>query len=351
MEAIIKTIKKNKWKSIWAGKWSLLTCSDYGEHYLSTLKVGGKPFLKSVIFIYQDGKSSAWVKEKDIDDFSNRVAKLIRHDKGLVKKIADDLKKSTEIALDFMSKNKKDITLPIFQKYQQIIHNYYVAHVQVKYLVDALTEKELKLFLPALEKARVVAEPVFAETIVFDNAVAKMISRENKIPIKEVLSLTKEEFYKLWQKKSFFPKDLDRRYKFSALLFLNKKSKVYTGERAKKIQEAMTPLESVDIIEGQCAFPGKVTGHVKIIIDPEEDNKIEKGDILVSNMTRPEFLLLIKKAAGFITNAGGILSHAAITARELKKPCIIGTKIATQILKDGDLIEVDANKGIVKIIK
>ncbi|TSC78406.1 MAG: pyruvate, water dikinase [Parcubacteria group bacterium Gr01-1014_29] len=57
------------------------------------------------------------------------------------------------------------------------------------------------------------------------------------------------------------------------------------------------------------------------------------------------------KAGAFIIDAGGILSHAAIVARELKKPCVIGTKIATKVLKNGDLVEVDADNGIVKIIK
>jgi pyruvate,water dikinase len=59
----------------------------------------------------------------------------------------------------------------------------------------------------------------------------------------------------------------------------------------------------------------------------------------------------MKKATAFVTDAGGILSHAAIVAREMKKPCIIGTGVATKVLKDGDLVEVDANKGVVKIIK
>ena len=67
-------------------------------------------------------------------------------------------------------------------------------------------------------------------------------------------------------------------------------------------------------------------------------------------MTRPEFLPLMKKAAAFITDEGGIASHAAIVARELRLPCIVGTKIATKTFKDGDIIEVDANKGIIKKI-
>jgi pyruvate,water dikinase len=56
----------------------------------------------------------------------------------------------------------------------------------------------------------------------------------------------------------------------------------------------------------------------------------------------------MEKAAAFVTDAGGILSHAAITAREMKKPCIIGTKVATKVFNDGDMVEVDAESGIIK---
>jgi pyruvate,water dikinase len=59
----------------------------------------------------------------------------------------------------------------------------------------------------------------------------------------------------------------------------------------------------------------------------------------------------MEKAAAFVTDQGGITSHAAIVAREMKKPCIIGTKIATKVFKDGDIMEVDANKGIIRKIK
>ena len=68
-------------------------------------------------------------------------------------------------------------------------------------------------------------------------------------------------------------------------------------------------------------------------------------------MTRAEFVPLMKKAAAIITDEGGITCHAAILARELQKPCVIGTKVATISLKDGDLVEVNANEGAVRIIK
>jgi pyruvate, water dikinase len=73
--------------------------------------------------------------------------------------------------------------------------------------------------------------------------------------------------------------------------------------------------------------------------------------MLVSSMTSPDFLPAIRLSSAIVTDEDGITCHAAIIARELKKPCITGTKIATNVLKDGDLIQVDANKGVVKTIK
>jgi len=104
-------------------------------------------------------------------------------------------------------------------------------------------------------------------------------------------------------------------------------------------------------IKGTPAFMGIKKGVVKIVTHPDHINKINQGDILVAQMTLPSFISAMQKASAFVTDEGGITCHAAIIARELKKPCVIGTKIATKVLKDGDLVEVDANRGIVKIIK
>jgi pyruvate,water dikinase len=76
----------------------------------------------------------------------------------------------------------------------------------------------------------------------------------------------------------------------------------------------------------------------------------QEGEILVTGMTRPEFVPLMRRAAAIVTDEGGITCHAAIVSRELNKPCIIGTKFATHILKDGDEVLVDANQGIITIL-
>ncbi|PIN79568.1 hypothetical protein COV16_03470 [Candidatus Woesearchaeota archaeon CG10_big_fil_rev_8_21_14_0_10_34_8] len=105
-------------------------------------------------------------------------------------------------------------------------------------------------------------------------------------------------------------------------------------------------------IEGNCAYPGKVKGIVRIVNDRTAENvEFTEGDILVSISTSPIYMKLMQKAGAIVSDEGGLLCHAAIISRELKKPCIIGTKIATKVLKDGDLVEVDANSGIVKKIK
>ena len=86
-------------------------------------------------------------------------------------------------------------------------------------------------------------------------------------------------------------------------------------------------------------------------MSPQEIKKVKINNILVATMTTPEYVPAMRKASAFITDEGGITCHAAIVGREMEKPCIIGTKIATKVLKDGDEVEVNTEKGIVKILK
>ncbi len=107
---------------------------------------------------------------------------------------------------------------------------------------------------------------------------------------------------------------------------------------------------------GSVAQKGKVSGRVIKITEAYYDKiaKIignRKNYILVIPMTRPEMVPAIKNSIGIITDEGGITCHAAIVSRELKKPCIVGTKVATRRLKNDDIVEMDANKGIIKIIR
>lgn len=104
-------------------------------------------------------------------------------------------------------------------------------------------------------------------------------------------------------------------------------------------------------VKGFSANRGGVKGIARIVLDSKDFKRLAPGEILVTTMTSVDFVPVMERAAAFVTNEGGITSHASIVAREMNKPCVIGTKIATKVIKDGDMVEVDANKGIVKIIK
>jgi phosphohistidine swiveling domain-containing protein len=107
-----------------------------------------------------------------------------------------------------------------------------------------------------------------------------------------------------------------------------------------------------EILCGVSASPGMYTGKINVVLNAQAGMKnFKPGDILVTSMTRPEFLPLMSRAGAFITEEGGISCHAAIVAREMKKPCIIGIKNATKILKTGDTVQVDAKSGVVTKIK
>jgi phosphohistidine swiveling domain-containing protein len=114
--------------------------------------------------------------------------------------------------------------------------------------------------------------------------------------------------------------------------------------------EELTVPAGVTELKGQVGNRGYVRGRVRIMGLKALIGEAQEGEILVSPMTTPDFLPAMKKAAAFVTDEGGMLSHAAIVAREMKKPCIVGTKFATQVFKDGDFVEVDANNGDVRIL-
>ncbi len=102
-------------------------------------------------------------------------------------------------------------------------------------------------------------------------------------------------------------------------------------------------------LSGQIASSGIVKGKVRILSQENIGTTIlTENDILVCSMTTPDYFIHMQRASGVITEGGGMLSHAAIVARELAKPCIVGVGNATQLLKDGDLIELNATEGVIR---
>lgn len=126
-----------------------------------------------------------------------------------------------------------------------------------------------------------------------------------------------------------------------------------SGDEAKalgELYEKDTAVAETKIIKGAGAFLGKVTGRAVVVNGVSELSKVQDGDVLVTHATNVDFVPAMRRASAIVTEEGGILSHAAIISRELRIPCVIGTKVATKIIKDGDRVEIDAGKGIVTIL-
>ena len=130
--------------------------------------------------------------------------------------------------------------------------------------------------------------------------------------------------------------------------------KMETGEKISRFKDVLKLQRKNSEVNGTPVCGGKATGIARIILPTRltelMNANFNKGEVLVTSMTNPNMLFLASKASAIITDEGGITCHAAIISRELKIPCIVGTRNATKMIKDGDKIEVDADSGTVKLL-
>lgn len=194
---------------------------------------------------------------------------------------------------------------------------------------------------------------IYQKSYVAVDKVINEISARAKLTVKEVKYLTSEEIKKALSGK-IKKTEVKKRTVHSMFLVEKGKTKLLSEKEIENIKKQIIS-KKVDVevkeISGSVAFSGKVTARVKIIHTVADIPKLKEGEILVSSSTNPDLVPAMKIASAFITDMGGITCHAAIVSREMKKPCIVGTKIATKVLKDGDLVEMDANTGVVTILK
>ena len=147
--------------------------------------------------------------------------------------------------------------------------------------------------------------------------------------------------------------DIEARKEKYGIYSVDDKEIVVTGKDVDAILDQLIdkPKEIVWPLKGSVACKGKAIGIAKIIISPDDIYKMKKGDVLIAPETTPEFFAGMRIAAAIVTGRGGITSHAAIVSRELGVPCIVGVKDVPYIIKDGQKIEVDAEKGEVSLVE
>ncbi len=171
--------------------------------------------------------------------------------------------------------------------------------------------------------------------------VAKSLQKANKLSLKEALEIARlgQRVHNHYGK----PQDIEFALDQDRKIYIVQSRPITTLDTSKK-QEAFNIIAPI-LVKGQPASPGVGTGKVVILKSPKEIERAQKGDVLVTEMTSPDFVPAMRRVAAIVTNSGGQTSHAAIVSRELGVPCIVGAKGATKILREGQIVTVDATKG------
>ncbi len=342
------------WIQRWAGSYTFISCDYWGRQYNRSLeKYLGLGF-KNTLFIHKKGTASFYLPKREFENFGKAMAARAASDHKLAEDHLETLKRNADLINAVMEKLKGTIpTSEQYQKFLFLFEKHLPYHNFMKKTVDFLDEKNLESLLPAFKEARLYSENVYSNTESFFRSVANAIALKSGYNADHLTCLTQDEFERYIDDQELPDAvALEDRFVCSALYFEKGERHILLEKDVSILEIEMLKKEgSIETLSGTSAYPGSVKGVARVVTDPFKVDRFDQGDILVTGMTRPEFLSLIQKAGAVITDAGGILCHAAIITRELKKPCIVGTRVATKILKDGDVVEVDAEKGIVKLIK
>lgn len=317
-------------------------------YFYGMQRVSGKKY-SSVLVIVKNGVAQGYLPELEYERLGNHLS-------GKFKKLKD----AKRWANEFMQLADKmyaiiEMNPENFLKKWQVSKNLYGdfgAYAEAtKTVFDVSGERLSPEIKKILADSRKYSEDFYSQSRQAYVRAADWLKKPVRYQTENILNMTRQELIEFIKTKKLPSlNELQNRHKYCGVYFLGNKIIFLNRKEVKSIEAYWLGAETRNELSGTIAFKGKVKGRCKIIKNFKGAD-IKKGEILVTGMTNPNFVPLMKKSGAIVTDGGGLLSHAAIVARELKKPCIIGTKIATQVLKDGDLVEVDANKGIVKIIK
>lgn len=254
--------------------------------------------------------------------------------------------KIKELEENYIDKRIKEI-----EKYPQVLKK------QKREIYKKLNNKQLANLFELAAKLGFMRDrkkAFLGKSVQFRNTIMEEISRRLKIDWNDIRFYLMNEFEDLLlHDRKLECEEIEKRKQG---IYISSISNMFTGGEAREeyFQSVKTEIEDTKVLNtrrGICASHGVVRGKARICLTFEESNKLEKGEILIAYGTDFDFMNAIVKSSGIITEEGGILSHASVISRELKKPCIIAFKGITKLVKDGDLIELDAEKGTVKLLE
>lgn len=268
------------------------------------------------------------------------------------------------------ARDEKTVHDKILQGYRAFLSNTHASAIKSLEKLHAFFADLLPFILVAIEVPEHAANQVTPETLELlfttrkenedvykvgfelESALLRQIEQEKQLSSESLVYLTGEEWREFIATNQI-PLNVDQRKTFILVEQTGVQTRVF-DDPTEASRLAILKNEDVTTkneVQGKAAFAGFARGKVRIVKLVEDAAKFEAGEILVASMTDPRYLPIMKKAAAIVTDEGGVTCHAAIVSRELSIPCVIGTKVATQVFKDGDMVEVDAEKGIVRRIQ
>ncbi|MFH1586633.1 MAG: PEP-utilizing enzyme [Candidatus Diapherotrites archaeon] len=258
-------------------------------------------------------------------------------------------------AEDYIARIKKAVGQDCEKKLSDLEENKATRNKDFNAIVKELgVDGELLVYMEALQELLYLhtfqLEASFAAEYYALNLVEE-ICRLFDITIQEFHFFIKPEIDSFFDGAEIDKNLAHQRLEWYGIFLFNRKMSVFSADDREAIERATKKeVEEIETISGSIANKGKVVGTVKIIKTKQDGVKFNRGDILVAPMTTIDLTEIIEKAGAIVTDEGGITCHAAIVSREFGIPGIIGTKNATSLLKDGDMVEVDAFKGVVRRI-
>lgn len=348
----LEAITKEQWIKNWSGNWRTGFASLYHVYTKGLQSYIGKN-LDINLLVCETGVSSNYVAKKDLDAYGKFTASLITNDKTVAIRWSEDTVSTADDLFEILGllEEKQNLNLSNLVELQKRFYQHIPPHFSMKKAVDYLSLELQEQLTPRLTEARLKTENLFNAVDAALRAYAHMIAESNGYEKEIAEFLTIEEIQKFLENKELPSKEeLQIRSKGLIIFCQGDMYSLLSDSDFEAVQKHLAG-DVVDQLKGTSAFKGVAQGTVRIVFDPFKVQEFNEGDVLVTGMTRPEFLPLMQKASAFVTDAGGVLSHAAIVARELAKPCILATERATKILHDGDLVEVNGDTGIVTILK
>lgn len=348
--------KREKWIKFTERECDLFTAycimTGYLKYYQKNIGVNFKNFL----MVNNNGIILSWRLQAEYESF---LASLKRKKLQTFEKLLDKLHQQATRLQKFLKYSHLDKCSDAnlskkFSYFVNVYQSYFALFTLPKYFGMVLNQDELPLRVKnKLAKTRGIADYEDIQNI-FLSRIFNEIGKRNKIDGQLLFYALPEEIKGLLRgMRKIDNKILVQRKKIVAFLAVNGgEPKIITGEKVKKILKLnnIADTDQDDCIKGSTANTGIVVGAVKLVLR-RTDLKNLKDKIVVSPMTSIKFTPHLKSVRGIITNEGGIACHAAIISRELGIPCIVGTKNATRVLKNGDFVELDANNGLVNILK